>query len=232
MNRSDQFSQVIWNTLNEHANENNRPAMEAYMKHRFAFFGIKTPERKQLLKPLWKEYKDISETERLETAKLLFSKKERECHYAGLALLERGANKSPRSAVGFYHELLKTHSWWDTVDMIAANLCGEYFRRFPEYLVPVTESWRSSTNMWVRRSSLLHQLSYKEKTNEALLFSTVDLLKEEKEFFIEKAIGWALREYSKTEPERVINYLEQTDCRPLSRREGLKWLKNKGMITT
>ncbi|WP_281249083.1 DNA alkylation repair protein [Halobacillus massiliensis] len=117
--------------------------------------------------------------------------------------------------------------WWDTVDTVAAQLCGGYFEKYPALLEPIIENWRRSNNLWVCRSSILLQLKKKENTDERLLFSTISHLCEEREFFIEKAIGWALREYSKTNPAAVLNYIEQNELRPLSRREGLKWIKEK-----
>ncbi|WP_281975120.1 DNA alkylation repair protein [Halobacillus litoralis] len=227
MNRNSTFANEVYEALRTHRNDENRGPMEAYMKHHFPFFGIKSPERKQILQPMLKEYRNVSDTERVEAALQLFQKPERECQYAGLAFLEKGVKKAPLSAIAVYKELLMTKPWWDTVDMIATHLCGGYFKRYPELLIPLTKEWSRSPHMWVRRSSLLHQLKFKEQTDEVLLFETIDSLKHEKEFFIEKAIGWALREYSKTNPDAVVRFLEKTECRPLSRREGLKWLKNK-----
>ncbi|MCA0983667.1 DNA alkylation repair protein [Halobacillus yeomjeoni] len=218
--------------LHSNRNEINREPMEAYMKNHFSFLGIKSPERKKILSPILKECRQISEVERLEIASSLYDRHEREYHYAALALLEKGTKKASVSSIGFYKELVMTASWWDSVDMIASNLCGDYFKKYPQYLAPITEKWRVSSHLWVRRTSLLIQLKYKKDTNEELLFDTIDVLKHEREFFIEKAIGWALREYSKTNPEAVLNYIEKTGLRPLSQREGLKWLKNQAKITT
>ncbi|WP_226578210.1 DNA alkylation repair protein [Halobacillus litoralis] len=227
MSRVSDFVEEVDQTLAANQNEENQKQMEAYMKNHFSFYGIKSPERKQILAPILKEYRNITEEERLEASLELFQKPARECQYAALALLEKGKKKTPEHAIDVYKELLMTKSWWDTVDMIASHLCGAYFQKYPDKLHPYTEEWRHHDDMWVRRSSVLHQLKYKGDTDEKLLFETITVLKDEKEFFIEKAIGWALREYSKTNPTAVIEFLERTDCRPLSRREGLKWLKNK-----
>ncbi|RDY71312.1 hypothetical protein DXT76_08325 [Halobacillus trueperi] len=227
MNQAAEFCEAVTTVFEQHRNEENRIPMENYMKNHYPFFGIKAPERKQILAPLLKKYKDITEQERLEAAVLLFEKPERECHYAALAFLEKGIKKAPEHSIDTYKQLLMTKPWWDTVDMIASTLCGGYFFRYEDKLRPFTEEWRESDHLWVRRSSVLHQLKYKEKTDGLLLFETIDSLKHEKEFFIEKAIGWALREYSKTDARAVIDYLEREEVRPLSRREGLKWLKSK-----
>ncbi|MCA0969468.1 DNA alkylation repair protein [Halobacillus litoralis] len=230
MVRSHELAGAVVQVFADNQNEKNREGMEAYMKHHFRFFGIKAPEQKKLLSPLLKEYKKLTESERIETARLLFKEEQRECHYAALTILDKGKKEAERSVIDVYKELLMTHSWWDTVDTIASKLCGSYFMKYPDELVPITESWRQSENMWVRRSSVLHQLKFKEETNAPLLYETIGALKGEKEFFIEKAIGWALREYSKSDPESVKAFIEKTDLRPLSRREGLKWMKNKGML--
>ncbi|WLR47128.1 DNA alkylation repair protein [Halobacillus litoralis] len=227
MNRPTELCENVTTALEKHRDENQRIPMENYMKNHFPFFGIKAPDRKRILAPLLKEYRDITADERLEAAVLLFEKSERECHYAALAFLEKGIKKAPEHSIDTYKQLLMTKPWWDTVDMIASTLCGGYFLRYEDKLRPYTEEWRESDHLWVRRSSVLHQLKYKEKTDAPLLFETIDALKHEKEFFIEKAIGWALREYSKTDATAVIGYLNQEEVRPLSRREGLKWLKSK-----
>lgn len=231
MRQMNDFKDEIVYQLERNKNENNQTRMEAYMKHYFPFYGIKSPELKKLLKPIFDKNSRISETKRFHTARLLFQEEHRECHYAALSLLEEGINKSPLSAIGFYKELLMTKPWWDSIDMISTKLCGSYFKRFPCMLEPITEDWKRSSHMWVRRSSILHQLKFKDYTNEQLLFETIHSVKHEKEFFIEKAVGWALREYSKTNPHAVVSFLEQTEVRPLSKREALKWMKGKGMTS-
>ncbi|MGP4075034.1 DNA alkylation repair protein [Halobacillus sp. K22] len=230
MKKSEQIKTTIIHAFQENQNEEHRPAMEAYMKNHFPFYGIKSPERTAILRPIFKEFSSVSETERLDAAILLFQDAERECHYAALGLLEKGLKKAVPSSIAVYKELIMTASWWDTVDMIASTLCGGYFKRYPERLRPLTENWSHSSNLWVRRSSMLHQLKYKDQTDQKLLFETALQLREEKEFFIEKAIGWALREYSKTDTQAVAEFLESESFRPLTKREGLKWAKNKGLL--
>ncbi|SEH69499.1 3-methyladenine DNA glycosylase AlkD [Halobacillus karajensis] len=227
MKSSTEFCMAVSSALAEHKNEENRIPMEKYMKNQFPFYGIKAPEQKKILAPILKEFKDITEEERLKTAVQLFLQPMRECHYAALALLEKGIKKAPEESIATYKKLLMTKPWWDTVDRIAAHLCGGYFQRYPEKLRSYTEEWRASDHLWLRRSSLLHQLKYKGNTDVELLFETIGKLKQEHEFFIEKAIGWALREYSKTDAEAVIRFLNEIEVRPLSRREGLKWVRNK-----
>lgn len=161
MDRSTAFCEKITDALEQNRNEENRQAMEAYMKNHFPFFGIKAPERRKITAPIMKEYSDVSEEERHQAARLLFRKEERECHHAALSFLEKGTKNAPEEAIDVYKELLMRKSWWDTVDTIASKLCGRYFLRYPDKLHSYTVNWRASENMWVRRSSVLHQLSYK-----------------------------------------------------------------------
>ena len=116
-----------------------------------------------------------------------------------------------------------THkSWWDTVDFIAANLVGPYFKSFPGQREKITGKWLSSNNMWLQRSVLLFQLKYKDSLDTDFLADTIHSLTGSEEFFINKAIGWILREYSKTNPQWVRQFVQATSLHPLSKREGLR----------
>jgi 3-methyladenine DNA glycosylase AlkD len=114
--------------------------------------------------------------------------------------------------------LIVTHSWWDTVDALASHSVGPLVRRQPE-LARELDDWSVSENLWLRRTALIYQLGYKERTDAARLFAYVDRMAHEKEFFIRKAIGWALRQYARTAPAEVKAFL-------LPRRQklsGLSW---------
>jgi 3-methyladenine DNA glycosylase AlkD len=122
----------------------------------------------------------------------------------------------------FIEFLLTNHSWWDSVDTLASNYLGRYLRLFPEQREVVIKSWRKSENMWLRRSCLIFQLRYKSQTNFELLKSLIFEFMHEKEFFIQKAIGWSLREYAKTNPVSVRNFVEESGIQGLAKREALK----------
>ena len=124
--------------------------------------------------------------------------------------------------------MIITKSWWDTVDRIASRLVGFYFREHKELIEPYTEKWMYYGNMWLQRTALLFQLKYKKETDTDLLFGYIQALAESPEFFIQKAIGWALREYSKTAPKTVKQFVDSTLLAPLSKREALKII-NKGL---
>ncbi len=120
--------------------------------------------------------------------------------------------------------LLVIKSWWDTVDTIATGTLGVHFQRYPVVRRKYLARWRKSDNFWLRRASLLFQLGYKKDTDFALLCDIICENLGSQEFFINKAIGWALRQYTRTDPEAVRRFVAETPLHPLSAREALKWL--------
>lgn len=197
----------------------------AYMRHQFEYYGLKAPEWVALSKQIFAD-KGIPEGENLKTlARLCMNDEYREVNYFALEMVQKVQKKQPEEFIDFFEELIITRSWWDTVDWLA-KLVGIHFRRFPYLILPVTERWMASGNMWLQRVCLIFQLLYKEKTDAQLLFRYILELKDSKEFFIQKAAGWALRQYSKTDAEAVMAFIENhPELAPLTKREGLKWLK-------
>ena len=140
-------------------------------------------------------------------------------------MLQLNINKVYYSFIELYEQIITTYSWWVNVDGIAVNLVGSLFKKYPEMMKPHTEKWQASGNMWLQRTALLFQLNYKADTNIELMFDIIRLNLGSKEFFINKAIGWILRQYSKTDAQVVMDFVEKTDLAPLSQREALKWLR-------
>ncbi|ESU19155.1 alkD protein [Flavobacterium cauense R2A-7] len=197
--------------------------MEAYMKNNFFFFGIKTTPRRVLFKEVWKLHKEEVKQHAREIVMELFSMKEREFHYCGIEILMKELKKKYRKEdVQLIEKMIVTHSWWDSVDTIAKYLLGNYLAQFPEEIPKVINQFASSENMWLNRSAILFQLDYKAQTDAELLFSICEKHKASKEFFIQKAIGWALRDYSRFNPKEVTEFVVKTDLKPLSKREALR----------
>jgi 3-methyladenine DNA glycosylase AlkD len=119
---------------------------------------------------------------------------------------------------------ITNRSWWDTVDFIATECLGPYFKMYPKHILRITKQWNQSTNMWLQRSSLLFQKNYKKDTDTKLLSEYILNLTSSKEFFIQKAIGWMLREYGKTDAAWVVNFVNKNELAPLSKREAIKHL--------
>jgi len=124
--------------------------------------------------------------------------------------------------IELFELMITNKSWWDTVDLITTNLVGNYFKLFPEQIIPITKIWIESDNIWLQRTCLIFQLKYKEEIDTDLLTDYILQLKDTKEFFINKAIGWILREYTRTNPEWVIDFVNKYELSNLSKREALK----------
>ena len=211
--------------FNQNKNEENAFQMKKYMKDLFSFYGIKTTERRAIFHDLLKSYKqEISEDYR-EIALTLIKKEYRELHYCGIEILIKNLKKNYRKDdIKLVETFLITNSWWDSVDTISKYLLGQYLIKFPKKTEKVIERFSNSENMWLNRSAILFQLGYKKKTNYELLFSECVKHSQSKEFFIQKAIGWALREYGSVNPGLVLNFVNNTDLKPLSRKEAIRKL--------
>ncbi|MGB6269221.1 MAG: DNA alkylation repair protein, partial [Olleya sp.] len=130
-----------------------------------------------------------------------------------------------KNDITLFEFMVANKSWWDTVDFIAVKLIGAYFKVFPDSRKVYIDKWLTSNNIWLQRSALLFQLKYKEAIDEELLAYTINHLLDTKEFFINKAIGWILREYSRTNPEWVLDFVNKTDLNNLSKKEALRLIK-------
>jgi 3-methyladenine DNA glycosylase AlkD len=209
-------------SLKEQQDPETAIGMAAYMKNKFIFLGIKTPVRKELFRTFVKAYglpsQDILHTVIID----LWNQPEREFQYAAISLLDKFSKKYREEEINLIEKMITEKSWWDTVDGVAAWMAGDYFRLYPGKTIPVTRKWMDSGNIWLQRSAILFQLHYKQNTDETLLFGYINELTGSSEFFIRKAIGWSLREYSKTNPYRVMQFTENSPLSGLSRREALK----------
>jgi 3-methyladenine DNA glycosylase AlkD len=220
------FISSLEKAFNENSNTENAVAMSKYMRTIFPFFGIKTVERRLILKKIWKaNQQEVSQNSR-QIALELFQKQQREFHYCAVEILIQELNrKYIKEDIQLIEKLIITNSWWDSVDFLAKYLLGNYLLQFPEETDSVILKFSSSENMWLNRSAILFQLGYKEKTNFDVLKSVCEKHKTSTEFFIQKAIGWALREYAKTNPEAVINFVSNSNLKKLSEKEALKNIK-------
>jgi 3-methyladenine DNA glycosylase AlkD len=201
--------------------------MKKYMKNLFEFLGITKPQRIPLKKEFLKKER-LPGVERLEgIIKQLWELPGREYQYFAFELVEHYRKQLKEQDIELLEYMITNKSWWDTVDFIAANLVGAHFKQFPRLVGPYTARWLASGNMWLQRTAILFQLKYKTGTDVELMFQIIGQLADSKEFFIRKAIGWALREYSKTNPAAVIKFVESQPLSNLSKREALKVIARK-----
>lgn len=209
------------------ANRNGELAvpMAAYMRNHFPFLGIKTPLRTQLLKEQFKEYALPASEKLFKEAWKLYELPEREYQYAAIALMEKMQNSMVLDDLFQLQKFIETKSWWDSVDSIAPRIVGHIVKKEQLEGGKIMLQWSRSDNMWTNRSAILHQLKYKNQTDTDLLSHILLEHAASNEFFIQKAIGWALREYAKTDPDFVRDFVSSHSFKPLSRREALKHIK-------
>lgn len=221
------YLQPLITSMAEAADAHNAAQMAAYLRNQFPFLGIKSPQRRELLKAFLREYGPPALDDTASVAKELWGQTVREHQYNALDILRRQQKKLGPEFVPTLEWLIITKSWWDTVDGLASNIAGPIFAGYPETRATAVRQWRSVEDIWLRRTTLLFQLKYKDKTDAPLLFSLIEENLLDKEFFIQKAIGWALREYSKTDETAVREFVANTELSPLAEREALKWLKRQ-----
>jgi len=200
---------------------------KAYMKHNFEFLGLKTPSRRALQRPYLHTKSLPEKTYLTEIVDALWAKPQREFQYFGQELAVKYIKNHDKKDIDLYSYMISHKSWWDTVDFIASNLVGSYFKSYPEQRWLVCKVWLESKNIWLQRSALLFQLKYKKNLDVELLEYNINQLLGSKEFFINKAIGWILREYSKTNPQWVLDFVNSTEVSTLSYREATKYLNIK-----
>jgi 3-methyladenine DNA glycosylase AlkD len=212
-------------TFRANADADRAPAMAKYMKGHFAFLGIPSPERRRLHREALAQLGRPSPDEAVAAALALWNLPEREFQYAGADILAASATRLGLEALAECERLITTKSWWDTVDGLAGSVAGRIVLAHQD-AVTVMERWIDHENMWLRRSANLHQLKWKERTGEERLFRYCLARAGETEFFIRKAIGWALRQHAKQDPDWVRAFVEahEADLSPLSRREAMKHL--------
>lgn len=220
-------AQDIVSLFEAHRDAEIAEGMRWYMKYQFEFLGIKKPVRNAITKDVFRWAKTAHPDELLALAKDLWKLKEREYCYIAMDIMIKGKAWKSKKMLGVVEKLILDKSWWDTVDLMTTNLVGSYFKAWPETRDEWLEKWMHSGNMWLQRVCILFQLKYREDTDVELLFKYCRALKESHEFFIQKAIGWALREYSLTDPGIIQDFVEKTALRPLSKREALKHFKIK-----
>jgi 3-methyladenine DNA glycosylase AlkD len=208
------------------------PRMQTYMKSTTPYLGVRTPVVRALVRALERDHPATDAGRRLATVRTLWdSATYREQRYAAIELLD---TRSARTlfATGVMHEagalavvehLIRTGGWWDYVDGVSHRV-GDLLRSHPKELTEIVKAWANDPDLWIRRSSIICQLGFKQQTNLDLLGYAVEVNLADPEFFLRKAIGWALREYARTDPDWVRSFAGTHALSPLSRREALKHL--------
>lgn len=231
MNQDPFDLETLSDLFQNNSHSDNAVHMAQYMKNHFPFFGIKSPLRRNIMKAWWGRRKIQNESELQQLMNTLWKMDEREYQYVACDLGKRYKKMWTPESIPFLQQLICTKSWWDTVDVMASHMVGAVVFQFPK-MDHVMDVWIDHPNMWVRRSALLHQLNFKAYTNKTRLFRYCEVTMHETEFFIRKAIGWGLRQFSYVEPRSVIQFVHRHEngLSTLSKTEALKALKREGIL--
>ena len=213
----------LYEEMIQHKNEEQAQRMSKYMLNKFEHIGIKTPERRKIFKNFFKEYKNEEKID-WEFVNKCWENEYREFQYVAADYLKNMKDKLTIDDIPKFKWLILKKSWWDTIDNLDMTIGALALK--DSNVNKILLEWSLDENIWLRRIAIDHQLLRKEKTNTELLEKILKNNLGQAEFFINKAIGWALRDYSKTNPEWVKNFIEKNKEKmaKLSIKEASKYL--------
>ena len=201
-------------------NPNNAYWMRWYMRDQYPFLGIKKPERAVVFKEIYKSHGRSADW--FEVCSELFAMPEREFQYVAMEYVKKAKKSWDARLPALFEEWVGEESWWDVVDVLGPKVLGAYFLQFPTERDVWIARWMASPVFWHQRLCILYQLGYKTKTDLRVLSAVILSLNSSKEFFIQKAIGWSLRQYARTNADWVLEFVAENSLMPLSKREALK----------
>ncbi len=211
--------------LTEAADPSDIEPMAAYMKNQFEFLGLRSPGLRQASKPFLAAAAEVDGDDVVAFVHRCWAQPEREFRYVGANLTRKHVSKLDPSHLPDVEHFIVTDSWWDTVDSLGAWTVGPLVAVNPA-LVEVMDQWIDDDNLWLNRTAIIHQLGYKESTDAERLFRYCRRRADHGDFFVRKAIGWALRQYARVDPDAVRAFVADHDeiLSGLSKREALKHL--------
>ena len=216
----------ITNTLNDNKNSKDAIQMQRYLKTTMPFYGVKSPILNTIVNDVNNLHLISNQEEYNSVIMDIWNLSHREEKYISIKLARKWKKYITLEALTVYEKMIREGQWWDFIDPISQGLIGILLMNNRFKMNKILDKWIKDENLWIRRSAILAHLKHKENTDYKKLFEYCLKCAHEKEFFIQKAIGWVLREYSKTEPEIVFSFIEEHDSvlSNLSKREGMKWL--------
>jgi 3-methyladenine DNA glycosylase AlkD len=218
MSNASTWVATVEESLRSLADPERAIPMRAYMKDIAPFLGVSKPERDKAQK----QFGLPEPGDEIAACNLLYQYDEREFHYIATSVLRKRAKQLQPEALTDLKRFAQTHSWWDTIDELTKSV-GAVVTQHPELIAELDE-WVRHPDFWVQRTAILHQLGAGEKTDVDRLFRLCLVQAANPEFFVRKAIGWALRDYAWTDPEAIREFVNQHRAQfsPLTVREALK----------
>ncbi|MBO57525.1 MAG: hypothetical protein CMA77_00800 [Euryarchaeota archaeon] len=221
---SEEIANHIRKKLSKHANPQDAAHMQRYLKTSMDFYGVKSPIHNEIVAEVKKLFPITNQEEYNLIITHIWDLSHREEKYISIKLARKWKQFITLDAISVYEKMIREGQWWDFIDPISQGLVGILLMNNRKEMNEILDKWITDENLWIRRSAILAHLKHKENMDQEKLFSYCIQCAHEKEFFIQKAIGWVLREYSKTQPEGVSNFIEENNelLSNLSIREGMK----------
>jgi len=222
---------LIKDALESSANPEQATAMMAYMRDKYLMYGIKAPARREIIREsnllsIFPSRGDGDQVKRdlLDFVEDCWNDDYRDLQYVGMDILSKRLKWLTIVDLPWLVSLVTRKSWWDTVDWIASTAIGTVLQDEADYARTVAQEWICQDDMWLQRTALIFQLKYRDSTDADLLMTLIEQVAESDEFFLRKACGWALRQYSRYDPKAVRRFLETHELSTLTRREASKFL--------
>lgn len=230
--RAQQAQRLVQAKLETLSDSKKAIEMAQYMKSEMPFYGVQKPDRIPILKNLSRDYAPTCQREYIKIVETLWQGEHREERYLAIDYAQKFVRIADCASLPLFERMVRSGAWWDFIDPIASALIGTVLLAERQSVAPLLYKWIEDESLWIRRSAILSQLKHKTATDKSMLFQFCLATMHENEFFIRKAIGWALREYSYTEPQLVKEFLlsNKNKLSPLSFREGAKHLLKSGAL--
>ena len=222
----DQYIDLVTSLFMIQADPLRAEQQMAYMRGQFEYMGIGATKWYPMSKKIFAEHGMFTGKKLEAFVKGCYDQPYREVLYVGIEMMQRMLQHQNEAWIKILERCITTHSWWDSVDWLA-KLVGIHFQNYPALQHPYCEKWIGSDNIWLQRAAIIHQLFYREETDQKLLFQLIKRRADHEDFFIRKACGWALRQYSKTNPKAVVAFVEKNKLSALTKKEALRLLVTK-----
>ena len=224
---ADELVNYVAKELRKLADARKAKEMAAYMKTTMPFYGVQKPDRVPILREIKKTFKPTDLDTYTESVLALWNQPQREEKYFAINYAGFFKDFINIDSLPLYEQLIREGAWWDFVDAVSSDLVGAAYLKQRKQIKPIMNKWSGDKDLWIRRSALLCQLKHKSETDSEQLFKFCLQMGHEKEFFIQKGMGWALREYAKTDPRAVKRFLKDNrdGLSALTYREGSKHIQ-------